>query len=125
MKICVKCKTEYPDDMTFCSYCGTPLQTKAQDFVCQACGKVIHADNLRFCPYCGQRFDSSGATKSNIHVDIRPAINKPLSTTNSDNNASYNSEKSSEGSFLKNALTVVGVFILISLARACGNVLSR
>lgn len=124
MKVCIKCKAEYPDDMAFCSYCGIPLQAKAQEHVCPTCGKVMRGENLYFCPYCGQRFNALKITKSEAYVDIKPVINAPLNTTNSDNNT-CNSEKSSQGSFLKNALIVVGAFILISLARACGNVLSR
>ena len=86
MKICAKCKTEYPDDMAFCSYCGTPLQSKPQDNVCPSCGKVVHADNLRFCPYCGYSFTSSETNKSNIsnklnteEETLKPTTaNKPL-----------------------------------------------
>ena len=66
MKICAKCQAEYPDDMAFCSYCGTLLQTKIQENVCPACGKVVHAQNLRFCPYCGYSFNFSETNKSSI-----------------------------------------------------------
>ncbi len=59
MRICNKCRIEYPDEMAFCSRCGTPLQSKAQKNVCPACGKVLGKDKLQFCPYCGHKFDSS------------------------------------------------------------------
>lgn len=64
MKMCAKCHAEYPDDMAFCSYCGTPLQPKIEERVCPACGKTVHADNLRFCPYCGYSFTSLETKKA-------------------------------------------------------------
>ncbi len=73
MKVCAKCQAEYPDDMAFCSYCGTPLQPKIQENVCPACGKVVHAQNLRFCPYCGYNFNSLETKKnSNTKPPLPP-----------------------------------------------------
>ena len=78
MKICTKCKKEYPDDMVFCSYCGISLQPKIEERVCSACGKVVHADNLRFCPYCGHSF-TSPSPKTNApnstKIPLPPSVN--------------------------------------------------
>ena len=75
MKVCAKCQAEYPDDMAFCSYCGTPLQPKIQETVCPACGKAVHAANLRFCPYCGYSFTSSETKKvSNTKPPLPPEV---------------------------------------------------
>lgn len=76
MKICTKCQKEYPDDMAFCSYCGTTLQPKIEERVCPACGKTVHADNLRFCPYCAYNFTTlQEKTSPNPKVPLPPAVN--------------------------------------------------
>ncbi len=60
MKICEKCQMEYPDDMAFCSRCGTPLQSKIQEYACPTCGKVLGKEIPKFCPNCGQQLASLG-----------------------------------------------------------------
>lgn len=146
MKMCAKCHAEYPDDMAFCSYCGTPLQPKIEERVCPACGKTVHADNLRFCPYCGYSFTSletkkPSNTKPPLPPDVnikknyvkmqplnqenKPSINeanKSVSTTESNESNSGNSESSS-GGFLKSALTIIGVIFLMGFSKACGRIL--
>lgn len=45
MKICPKCQAEFSDDISFCSFCGTPLQLKPQESICPGSGEAIHANN--------------------------------------------------------------------------------
>ena len=66
MKVCTKCQIEFPDNMAFCPYCGTPLQPKVQEQVCPACGKTIYEDSILFCPYCGKKFGSIEPDKPSI-----------------------------------------------------------
>lgn len=57
MKKCVNCNTEYPDDVAFCSKCGSKLaEVGGSDGVCPACGASVAADAV-FCPRCGQKLD--------------------------------------------------------------------
>lgn len=73
MKICAKCQIEYPDDMGFCSRCGTPLQPKIKEYSCPTCGKLLGKEIPQFCPYCGQQFASTKINeKDNLIKDDNP-----------------------------------------------------
>ena len=160
MKICAKCKTEYPDDMAFCTRCGTTLQSKVKEHTCPACGKVLGKDTLQFCPYCGYELASPDIIKPDSNNNVCPACRKVIYAKNldvcpycghelaspvinkTDNNKTYvtvnkpattdlknsnsdDSEKSSGGGFLKNALTIIGIIILMGFGKACGRILYR
>lgn len=58
MKICPKCKSEYEEDVQFCSRCGTTLVEKEKVSFCQFCGAVLDKEAV-FCSHCGRSPDGS------------------------------------------------------------------
>ena len=83
MKICNKCKTEYPDDRAFCTRCGTTLQPKER--ICPACGKALDKDTLQFCPYCGNELASSDTSKPVINTISKVVTNNNSNGVKKDN----------------------------------------
>ncbi len=81
MKVCEKCQTEYPDDLAFCSYCGTPLQPKVQEYLCPTCGKALGKEIPKFCPNCGRQIASLEANKPGS-LNINDTCNKAKSILN-------------------------------------------
>ena len=110
MKICDKCQTEYPDDMAFCSHCGTPLQPKVQEVICPACGKVLGKEKLQFCPYCGQKLNSSETIKSDTD-STGNVLRNASKTTDLEN--SIEPEKTSDF-FTRNDIIVLVVATILS-----------
>ncbi len=52
--VCPNCKSNIPDSVTFCPFCGRNLQTKEDTPVlaaCPNCKMLIPAD-AKFCPFC-------------------------------------------------------------------------
>lgn len=84
MKFCNKCHTEYPDDMVFCTRCGITLQSKTQEHVCPACGKVLGKDTLQFCPYCGYELTSPNTSKIDSDNKVCPSCGKVIYAKNLD-----------------------------------------
>ena len=59
MKQCKPCGIEYPDDMNFCSKCGTKLEAvKPVDPKCPSCGADVSPD-AAFCSKCGAKLSGS------------------------------------------------------------------
>ena len=91
MKICFRCKTEYNDDMAFCSRCGLKLMYKVEEYICPSCGKVLGKELLQFCPYCGKSLKDeswnnySHNPPSNVNIKKNYVKMQPLNIVNNDN----------------------------------------
>ena len=76
MKICPICKTEFPDDMKFCSKCGSELIARENLSFCQFCGAPMEAGSV-FCSKCGRRPDGSMIVTSQPVLPTQPPIQQP------------------------------------------------
>lgn len=72
MKTCPKCKTSMPDDVNFCTECGTKMEQQNQTKVCISCGAQIPNESS-FCPECGAKQNE----ETNQKVDIYECVNEP------------------------------------------------
>ena len=84
MKICGKCQTVYPDDMSFCTRCGISLQSQ-EKHICPACGKKLDDNTKDFCPYCGKQLTfkaSNGNSEPDSDDTVCPACGKVLYAKN-------------------------------------------
>ncbi len=110
MKICKKCGTQFPDNMSFCSKCGGPL-TNYGDVYCSKCGaKNTSMDS--FCKNCGSPLGGG-----------QPSPNKQYSSI--PNNGNGGGYPAPSGSGNKNIVLIVVVIILaVVLAVIVGSLVS-
>lgn len=81
---CEKCGAEVPNNIAFCSACGSPMPkreaTLDENHVkCDGCGAIVDK-NLRFCTSCGKSLVKPVQAATQAEVPVSPA---PLETENS------------------------------------------
>lgn len=81
---CEKCGAEVPNNIAFCSACGSPMPKREVVLVenhmkCDGCGAIVDK-NLRFCTSCGNLLVKPVQASVQPEVPVPPA---PLETENS------------------------------------------
>lgn len=67
---CPNCGAQLPDDSSFCTNCGVPLEIS---FQCSNCGGEVQENDV-FCVHCGASFTPENADV-NANANINPNVN--------------------------------------------------
>lgn len=89
---CTNCKSQIPDDVSFCPKCGASVET---DIRCPQCQSVIAA-GFDFCPKCGYQFADQTATGSSQAADDSPKAGSSFMSSDSSFMSSGSSMMSSD-----------------------------
>lgn len=86
MKICPKCKTQYPDDVNFCNECGSQLMRPlVQKNMCPSCFSELK-DGVKFCGNCGAKIDAASAAGSSGDMVLIQGGTFKMGSNNGDDN---------------------------------------
>lgn len=88
MKTCPKCNASMPDDVNFCTECGTKVDLRIENEttkICNSCGAQIPRE-ARFCPECcsKQSEDATVGTKEAKNISKSELLQQIANVSSSD-----------------------------------------
>lgn len=113
---CPNCNNEITDNVKFCRYCGTKIETQPEQAKCPKCG-ALNRQGATFCDSCGTKMSGDETTKDSSVTSSTDSV--PEKTINNDGINNENSNKTEETSHEDNVEKFCFVMIVLFLLLIC------
>ena len=111
---CPNCNKEITDNVKFCRYCGTKIETRPEQAKCPKCG-ALNRQGATFCDTCGAKMSEDETPKdSSVTSSTSSVSEKNINDNDKNYEDSNETEKTDpDENFKKFCLVMIVLFTLV------------